>query len=128
MAEGCAQGAQAEKAAPMSDLLLEWMSFRCTGRLKELPGELMTGPPRRMLDDLSMLGHIEMPSASSWRIAAPVLAGLPQDESQMPAAILCGARTPALTGRIASACGTVGAQLTLTPFPNRPSRISISAP
>jgi hypothetical protein len=112
----------------MSDLLLEWMSFRRKGRLDELPAELMAGPPRRMLDDLNMLGHIEMLSASSWQVAVPVLAGLPPNESQVPAAILCGARTPALTGRIASACGTVGAQLNLTPVPNRPSRICITAP
>jgi hypothetical protein len=112
----------------MSDLLLEWMSFRRTGRLNELPAELMAGPPRRMLDDLSMLGHIEMPNASRWQIAAPVLAGLPPDEGPAHAAILCGARTPALTGRIASACGTVGAELNLTPAPNRPSRICITAP
>lgn len=128
MAQSCAQGAQAQTAVPMSDLLLEWMSFRCKGRLNELSAELMAGPPRRMLDDLSMLGHIEMPSASSWQIAAPVLAGLPRDESQVDAAILCGARTPALTGRVASACGTVGAQLNITPVPNRPSRICITAP
>ena len=112
----------------MSDLLLEWMSFRCHGRLNELPAELMAGPPRRMLDDLSMLGHIEMPNASSWQVAAPVLAGLASDESEMPAAILCGARTPAVTGRVASACGTVGAQLNLAPIPNRPSRICVTAP
>jgi hypothetical protein len=112
----------------MSDLLLEWMSFRCRGRLNELPAELMAGPPRRMLDDLSMLGHIEMPSASSWQIAAPVLAGLSLEEGEEPSAILCGARTPALIGRVASACGTVGARLNLTPLPNRPSRICVTAP
>jgi hypothetical protein len=43
----------------MSDLLLEWMSFRGNGRLDELPAELTSGPPRRVLDDLSMLGHVE---------------------------------------------------------------------
>ena len=111
----------------MSDLLLEWMSFRCKGRLTDLPAELMTGPPRRMLDDLSMLGHIEMPNASSWQIATPVLAGLPPHESEIPAAILCGARTPAVTDRLASACGTVGAQMNFTPVPNRPSRIRVTA-
>ena len=65
MAKGGQYGTQAWEAAPMSDLLLEWMSFRTEGRLEELPSELIAGPPRRMLDDLSMLGHIEMPSASA---------------------------------------------------------------
>ena len=128
MADSRAQGTEAQKAAAMSDLLLEWMSFRGKGRLNELPAELVAGPPRRMLDDLSMLGHIEMPDASSWQIAAPVLAGLSPEESEKPAAILCGARTPALTGRVASACGTAGAQLNLTPVSDRPSRICITAP
>jgi hypothetical protein len=112
----------------MSNLLLEWMSFRSTGRLNELPPELSHGPPRRMLDDLSMLGHIEMPSASSWRIAPPVLAGLCQDENQEPAAVLCGARTPAVIERVANASRTIGAQMSETPVRNRPSHIRIAAP
>ncbi len=112
----------------MSDLLLEWMSFRFESRLDELPSELIPGPPRRMLDDLSMLGHIEMPSASSWRIAPPVLAGLPLHQGQEAAAILCGARTPGVMARVANGSNANGARMAVTPVPNRPSHVRIAAP
>jgi hypothetical protein len=111
----------------MSDLLLEWLSFRGKGRLNDLPAGLVQGAPRRILDDLSMLGHVEVPDTSSWQVTPPALAGLPLDDGE-PSAILCGARTPAVTGRVASACGIVGARMTVAPVLNRPSRICVSAP
>ncbi len=112
----------------MSDLLLEWMSFRGEGRLNELPRELTTsGTPRRLLDDLSMLGHIEMLSASSWRMTPPVLAGLPRHQDQELAAVLCGARTPGVLSRVSVACTASGAQITVTPVPNRPALVRIAA-
>lgn len=111
----------------MSDLLLEWMSFRCDGRLADLPLDLIHGPPRRMLDDLSMLGHVEVPTSSSWRIAAPVLAGTPTENNPEPAAVLCGARTPGVIARVERAATAAGAWLHVTAIPNRPSQIRVVA-
>lgn len=112
----------------MSDLLLEWMSFRGEGRLNDLPTELNPSPPRRILDDFSMLGHLEMPTASSWRIAPPVLAALPSQKNPGLAAVLCGARTPGVLTRLATACSTIGVPMLVAPVPNRPSLIRVEAP
>ena len=62
----------------MTDLLLEWMSFRGAGRTDDVPAELADGAAaRRIVDDFAMLGHLELVNGAAWRIAPPVLAGLP---------------------------------------------------
>jgi hypothetical protein len=109
----------------MSNLLLEWMSFRGNGRLDELPAELTTGPPRRVLDDLSMLGHVETLTGYSWRIAPPALAGLSSDDESEHIAVLCGARTPGLLAHLVAACRSAGTEMDVTAIPNRPSIVRI---
>ncbi len=112
----------------MSDLLLEWMSFRNEGRLDDLPAELAASPPRRLLDDFSMLGHLEMTGSSSWRVAPPVLASLARHGGDFAAGVLCGARTPGLLARVADASGKHGSGMSVTPVPDRPSIVRIVAP
>ncbi len=112
----------------MSDLLLEWMSFRNEGRLDDLPATLAASPPRRLLDDLSMLGHLETTNAFSWRIAPPVLASMAQQGGDLAAGVLCGARTPAVLARVADASSKHGARMSVTTVPDRPSIVRIMAP
>jgi hypothetical protein len=112
----------------MTDLLLEWMSFRGNGRLDELPAELTSGPPRRVLDDLCMLGHVEMVTGSTWRIAPPALAELSSDRESAHIAVLCGARTPGLLARFVAACRSAGTEMGITTIPNRPSIVRIRCP
>lgn len=94
----------------MTDAALQWMSFRQTGKLTDLSAALTGGvQARRVLANLVTLGHVEMTGAESWRIAPPVLAGLPR--AMGSSAVLCGARTPNLLkslGRasVASDCQT----------------------
>jgi hypothetical protein len=111
----------------MTDQLLEWMSFRGAGWTEDLPAGL-TGdsPARRVVDDFAMLGHLELLSATSWRITPPVLAGLPP-EAQGLGAVLCGARTPGVLNAIAAACAREGAQMVVTAVPNRPSVVNVTA-
>lgn len=112
----------------MTDLLLEWMSFRGAGRFDDLPAELSDRvPARRTVEDLATLGHVEAEDAASWRVAPPVLAGLPGGE-QLSGAVLCGARTPGVLGRLAAACEREGAQMSVTATPSRPSLIRVAAP
>jgi hypothetical protein len=128
VAQGGDGGSQHQEDAPMSDLLLEWMSYRREGRFEELPAHLNSAPPRRVIDDLSTLAHIETVSPSSWRIAPPVLAGLPSDQVSQEIAVLCGARTPGVLSRIANACGKAGAEMRTTAIPDRPSLVQIVCP
>lgn len=111
----------------MSDLLLEWMSFRMSGDLADVPADFTGGTRvQRIADDLSMLGHLEMTAPSSWHIAPPVLAGLPADSCGSPTAILCGARTPGMLARLNEASmGHASAVNTIT-VPGRPSIVSVS--
>lgn len=82
---------------------------------------------RRMVDNLAMLGHLEIVNGMSWRIAPPVLAGLPSDRADGPCAILCGARTPGVLTSLGTACRSAGAQMTVTVVPDRPSIVRVTA-
>jgi len=90
----------------MSDTLLEWMSYAGQGRIDDLPQELAgTGTARhRLIDTLVTLGHAEVPTTSTWRIAVPCLAELPIEPSGRHVAVLCGARTPGVLHRLTAAC------------------------
>jgi len=113
----------------MTDQLLEWMSFRSTGRTDDIPSQLTAGfAIRKMVNDFSMLGHLELTGSEAWRIAPPVLAGLPEQKDQNPAAILCGARTPGVLASLSSACQSTEAQMTLTPLKDQPTVIRVNAP
>ena len=112
----------------MSDLLLEWMSFRRSGDLVDVPAEF-AGSTRvqRIADDLSMAGHLEMTAPSSWRIAPPVLAGFPGDAKESTTAILCGARTSGVLARLDAASARQAVTVKTTAVPSRPSIVSLSA-
>lgn len=111
----------------MSDCLLEWMSFRGEGRIDTLPQEYLPGPPRRVLGNLSALGHVELVSRDAWRIAPPVLAFLPQQQDREPVAILCGARTPGVLRHLENACVATGARIASSQAGNWPSVIHVTA-
>ena len=112
----------------MSDLLLEWMSFRRSGDLADVPADF-AGSTRvqRIADDLSMAGHLEMTALSSWRIAPPVLAGFPGDAKGPATAILCGARTSGVLARLDAASTGQAVTLNTTAVPGRPSIVSLDA-
>src|SRR3546814_15418740 len=94
----------------MTDRALEWMSYRRSGKIGDLPGELIgTASERRFVDDAVTLGHAEWTAPNAWQIAPPVLAGLPRNGGI--AAALCGARTPKLLDALAAASTAAG-----TPF------------
>jgi hypothetical protein len=111
----------------MSDLLLEWMSYRREGRADALPADLFNGSPYRAVGNLAVLGHIEMPTSKSWRIAPPVLACLPEKIDRQPTALLCGARTPGLLQAVQQACMEAGAFFDSAPLDKGPSRATVSA-
>src|SRR5438093_840798 len=81
--------------AATASAALPSMSFHRSSMIDALVTDL-TGrlPARRALGDLVTHGHAEMTGADSWRVAPPVLAGLPREAGS--SAVLCGARTPAL--------------------------------
>ncbi len=112
----------------MSDLLLEWMSFRGMGRMDDISADILGDMSmRRLVDDLAMLGHLEIVNGTSWRIAPPVLAGLPSDWADGPSAILCGARTLGVLASLGTACRSAGAQMVVTVVPDRPSIVRVTA-
>jgi hypothetical protein len=111
----------------MSDLLLEWMSFRGEGRIQDLPAELIGGAPRRLLNDLALLAHIEVTDSSRWRVAPPVLAELPVLERNDAQAVLCGARTPGVVEALRTGCRTAGAEMHMAAISDRPSVVVISS-
>jgi hypothetical protein len=111
----------------MTDRLLEWMSFRRTGRLSDVPADLAdAGAVRRTVDNLATLGHLEVLPNSNWRIAPPVLAGLPERADGLVSAVLCGARTPAVLDTLASAGASAGVQLTINPTDARPAIVRLT--
>lgn len=113
----------------MTDLLLEWMSFRGAGRTDDVPAELTDGAAaHRIVDDFAMLGHLELVNGTAWRIAPPVLAGLPGGVDESPGAVLCGARTPGAVAGLSAACHSAGAQMTLTPVLGRPAVVRVIVP
>lgn len=112
----------------MTDRLLEWMSFRRTGRIGDIGADLAdTGAVRRTVDDLATLGHLELLPDAYWRIAPPVLAGLPKGLDDPVSAVLCGARTPGVLASLASACAGANAQLTTQAVSARPSIVRVTA-
>lgn len=112
----------------MTDLLLEWMSFRRAGRMADVPTDLADGAAvRRTLDSLSVLGHLELLNGTSWKIAPPTLAGLPTYAAREAAAVLCGARTPGVLASLTAACQGVGAKVATISVPSRPAVIRVTA-
>lgn len=111
----------------MTDLALQWMSFRRSGKIADLGGDL-TGSVdgRRLVDDLVSLGHAESTGTDGWRIAPPVLAGLPRDAGT--AAVLCGARTPTLLESLDRASAAAGAQMRSVQQGTVPATITVTAP
>lgn len=111
----------------MSDLLLEWMSYRVSGRRDDLPHHLLAGdPPYRMLADLAALGHADLEPDGTWRISPPVLAAIAEDRSGAHA-VLCGARTPKVLERFSGSCSSAGARTIEAPQEGRPSVLTITA-
>lgn len=109
----------------MTDILLEWMSFRESGRKRDLPEDLFPSRlPKWIFRDLSVLGHIEE-SNGIWRIAPPVLAVTESDKADACQGILCGARTPKLLERLKTASKRIGTKYHEIPQEDRPSIITI---
>jgi len=111
----------------VSGRLLEWLSFRGSGRIDALPADEAGAPSRRVLADLSLFGHIEFDGPSSWRVAPPVLAALPNRAGDQRGAILCGARTPGVLRRLDHACQAEGARIKEVQNPKLPSLIRVFA-
>lgn len=112
----------------MTDRLLEWMSFRRSGRLGDIASDLANaGAVRRTVDDMATLGHIELLPGADWKVAPPVLAMLPRRPDGAITAVLCGARTPSVLASLASACASAGVQLDTQPAAARPSVIRVTA-
>lgn len=109
----------------MTDLLLEWMSFRKWGRTSDIPSAIIGDRPRRQLDHLVTLGHAEWEQEDKWRVAAPTLAGS-SDETH-PFALLCGARTPVLLDKLTHAAALHGATIEHTPASDLPTVIKVRA-
>jgi hypothetical protein len=110
----------------MTDLALEWMSFRRSGNVAELTEGLAgKANTRRFIGDVVTLGHAEWTGSNTWRIAAPVLAGVRRDDEF--AAVLCGARTSRLLDELAQVCSRTGAHLNTLHYDERPSKIMVTA-
>jgi hypothetical protein len=112
----------------MTDRLLEWLSYRGDGRTSDLPPDLVSeGGLYRMVEDLAVLGHVELEAGNHWRVAPPVLAALGEESEQSATAVLCGARTRGLVDRIAKACTDRGAQLQSIAQADRPQCLLVTA-
>jgi hypothetical protein len=112
----------------MTDRLLEWISYRESGRTNDLPPDLVSeGDSYRMIDDLAVLGHVELKAGNHWRVAPPVLAALGEESEQSATAVLCGARTRGLVDRLSSACRDRGAQLQFVAQADRPQCLLVTA-
>ncbi len=126
MAKSAGAGAPAPKAAHMTDRTLEWMSYRRSGKVGDLPRDLIgAANERRFIDDAVTLGHAEWTASNAWRIAPPVLAGLRRDSEFT--AVLCGARTPKLLDSLAAACSATGTRLSVEHRADRPATVTIAA-
>lgn len=112
----------------MTDRLLEWMSFRRSGRVGDIAADLANADAiRRAVDDLTTLGHIELLPRDDWKIAPPVLAALPGRPGGGASAVLCGARTPGVLASLASACASADVQLDTQAVAGRPAVIRVMA-
>lgn len=111
----------------MTDLLLEWVSYRSSGRRDDLPEELLDGEqPIWVLADLAALGHIDLLFDGRWRTAPPVLAAISDDAGLGVSAILCGARTPQILKRLRDACGRAAGTIAVAVQPKRPTAITVT--
>jgi hypothetical protein len=111
----------------MTDALLEWLSFRQTGRVDDVPAELLDGAKARwLLDTLTQLGHVEV-DAVSWRVAPPVLAGTADNSDDARKAVLCGGRTAGVLRDLAASCDVNGASLTIEPQVGAPALVAVFA-
>lgn len=112
----------------MTGLLLEWASYRRSGRLEDVPDEFLGGERAAwVMADFTVLGHTDRLPDGRWRIAPPVLAGLSDVSGVSSAAVLCGARTPAILARLRAVCGRAGAALSEVPQPSRPGAVIVEA-
>ena len=113
----------------MRDRLLEWMAYRRTGRVADIASELAEGTHvRQAVDDLCILGHLELEDGQRWRIAPPTLAGLPRTAEEDACAVLCGARTSKTLASMRSACESIGARIQSIPVDDQPAVIQVIAP
>jgi hypothetical protein len=114
----------------MKDRLLEWMSYRSQGNAADLPPDLAVAEERRwLLEDMAVLGHIEVDFDGKWRIAPPTLADTSDETDQTHAGVICGARTRGVTERLFSACELHGGSLeSSAQADGRPDRVVVSAP
>jgi hypothetical protein len=113
---------------PMTDRLLEWISYRESGRTNDLPSALVAeGSPYRIIQDLAVLGHVELETDNRWRVAPPVLAALGEESERSATAVLCGARTRGLMGRVAKACADQGAEMQSILQSERPQCLMVTA-
>lgn len=109
----------------MGDALLEWMSYVGLGRIDDLPGDEAPSARRRFMDSLVLLGHVETPTPSTWRVAPPCLAELPIGLDGTHAAVLCGARTPGVLARLSGASETGNGTLKIAEAADRPSMVKV---
>jgi hypothetical protein len=109
----------------MSGRLMEWLSFRGSGRLDAIPAKEFGVVTRRTLGNLRLLGHIELEGPAAWRVAPPVLAALPEQAKRRAEAVLCGARTPGVLRRIDRACNAADARIEETQKQDLPPVIRV---
>ena len=112
----------------MTDRLLEWLSYRGSGRTNDLlPDLLPDDGPHRIMADLAVLGHVEQQTDNRWRVAPPVLAALGDESEQSAAAVLCGARTRGLIDRLTRGCADQSASMQCIPQSKRPDCVLVTA-
>lgn len=112
----------------MTDLLLEWMSFRRAGRMSDVPAHLADGGAvRRTVDNFAVLGHLELLNGTSWKVAPPTLAELPTQAAHGAVAVLSGARTSGVLSSLTAACQDADAQMTTLTVANQPAVIRVTA-
>jgi len=98
-------GSQAVEKRPMTDRLLEWMSYRQSGQRNDLPKDMLSSRNIFwLLEDLSLLAHVEIQQDGRWRVAPPAFAVIGDEADSGASAILCGARTQGVMDRLTRAC------------------------
>jgi hypothetical protein len=112
----------------MTDRLLEWMSYRESGQRNDLPKDLLASSnPFWMLEDLSLLAHIEIQQDGKWRVAPPAFAVIGNEADGGKTAILCGARTQGVVDRLTRACELNGGEVRKLQQTDRPQCIIVAA-
>jgi hypothetical protein len=127
LAEDRAASQKCQKANSMNDELLEWISFRQTGRIGDFQVDGHERTRGIISSNLSALGHIESLQNSGWRVAPPTLACIPSAVSSAFSGVLCGARTLGLLSKLGNACRHNGATIQVDAQSAGPKRILISA-